>query len=155
MFLKVRNPCKSLSYVLGKQKASKGFSFPEILVTLGVIIALASGAVATADNMMRAGRYNATKSTVSAISVAVAEFRYEVDRFPTSLTELTTAVDGKGPWLSADGLQDPWNHTYMYEVTSDSSRFAVWSAGPNGNNDSGTPASAGTFGGDDIGIFGH
>lgn len=129
----------------------KGFSLPEIIVACAVIIGLTSGAIATADHMMKMGRYNAAKSSVAAISVAVARYRHDMGSFPANLNVLTASNATKGPWLSADSLKDPWNQNYKFYVATNGRQYAVWSTGPNKtNNSTETP---GAFQNDDIGII--
>lgn len=132
-----------------------GFSFPEILVSCSIVIALSACALATADNLLRTGRYNAAKAETAAISVAVARYRYEMGSLPVNLEALTTRDDalGKGPWLDTASLWDPWHVNYNYYYPANQATYAIWSNGPDRNNDSGTPTTS--FVGDDIGILAH
>lgn len=145
-----RNP-PSWFYRFRFGKNFKGFSLPEIVIALGVIIAMASSAFVVSDHMLKVGRFNAAKSNVAALSVAVVQYRFEVGHLPANLTALTQKVDDKGPWLGAGGLKDPWNRDYHYQVAVDGSYFAIWSDGQNGINDSDTTLPE--FDKDDIGIM--
>ena len=129
----------------------KGFSLPEILVACTIIVALSSCAVATADNLMRTGRYNAAKASVASISLAVAKYRYETGSLPANLAALTNAVNNRGPWLTAAELVDPWNQSYNYYFPDGGTTYAVWSNGPDRTNNSGSPTA--NFSADDIGII--
>lgn len=145
----VRHPPMGIKKYFGEKL--KGFSLPEIVVAMGIIIALGSGAFAVSDHMLKAGRFNAAKSHVSALSVAVLQYRFEVGSLPASLSVLTNKVDGKGPWIANDGLKDPWNRDYHYRVATDNSYFVIWSDGHNRVNDS--DLSLPQFNNDDIGIM--
>lgn len=141
-------PCGKKKFLA---RCFKGFSLPEIVIALGIIIALASSAFAVSEHTMKAGRYNAAKTNVAALSVAVAQYRFEVGSLPANLTALTVKVDDKGPWLGTSGLKDPWNRDYHYQVAADGSYYAIWSDGHNRTNDSGETLPE--FGSDDIGIM--
>lgn len=143
--MSVRSPTKSM------KKARKGFSLPEILVACAIIVAMSSCAVATADNLMRMGRYNAAKASVASISVAVAKYRFETGSLPVDLPALTNPANNRGPWLNANELVDPWNQNYNYYVPENGNTYAIWSNGPDRTNNSGNPTT--DFSSDDIGII--
>lgn len=126
----------------------KGFSFPEILMALLIIVAMSTGAIFASSHMMDSGRYNATKSSVSAAALAVSQYKFEVGSYPLSLDALTVKNGTYGPWIQASALKDTWNNDLLYFCDGD--QFAVWSAGANTRSESRTPLTA--FGGDDIGI---
>lgn len=149
----VRSPCKKLKLLY-----RKGFSLPEIIVCLGSILALSTAAVIGSEVIMKNGRYNAAKANVSAISIAVSQYRFETGNYPANLNVLTSVDEatGKGPWIVADSIFDPWHNEYMLYVNG-TSGFAVWSMGADGQNNSGEPVTEFNSGGegDDIGVFGR
>ena len=143
---------ESVVFYCRKTKRS-GFTLAEILVVLAAIICLAAGAVVVGKNYLESGRYNAAKADVSAIAIAVSQYKFEMEEYPDSLNTLTQKVEQYGPWLSADSLQDPWDNDYQYSFNEEDNLCAVWSNGPDGTNSSGNnPAE---FTGDDIGVLGH
>ena len=149
----VRSPCKKL-----KLFYRKGFSLPEIIVCLGSILALSTAAVIGSEVIMKNGRYSAAKASASAIAVAVSQYKFETGNYPVSLNVLTSVDEntGKGPWIAADNIFDPWHNEYMLYVNG-TSGFAVWSMGADGQNNSGDPVAEFNSGGtgDDIGVFGR
>lgn len=131
----------------------RGFSFMELVVVLSVIVAMASGAFVVGNSILQNGRFNAAKSEVAALSLAVSQYHFELGVWPDSLETLTTAVGQYGPWADAESLSDPWGHAFNYAINANGRQFAVWSNGANGANDSGNvPAQ---FNSDDIGIIGN
>lgn len=130
-------------------KKHRGFTLIEILVACSIIIALAVGAVNLSSNWLAAGRYNKTRADVAAISLAISQYRLEMNVLPTRLSDLTTKSGNFGPWLSNDALTDTWKQSYQYYKNGNS--YAVWSCGPNKTNNSGSSPT--TFKGDDIGVL--
>lgn len=131
----------------------KGFTLMEMLVVLGAVIALASGAFVVGNGILQSGRIGAARGDVAGISLAVAQFHFETGAWPASLNDLTAALGDNGPWISQDWLTDPWGKAYNFSFIAAQGRYAVWSDGPNGRNDSGGSPTA--FSGDDIGVFGR
>ena len=148
----VRSPC-----IKKLLKRKNGFSLPEIIVCLGSIIALSTTAAIGSEVIMKNGRYNSAKTSASAIAIAVSQYRFETGRYPATLGELTVVdeVTGKGPWMHQDNMLDPWHNDFQYYVNA-ADGFAVWSMGPDGENNSGNPVAVFNSGGtgDDIGVFG-
>ncbi len=132
----------------------KGFSLVEIMVGLGVIIALAAATFPTASAFLSLGRHSGVKTDVGALSAAVSQYVFEVGTYPPNLSALTQAVGQYGPWLSASSLKDQWGNDYNYSVDTANKKYAVWSNGPNKTNNSGggVPAS---FSSDDVGFIGY
>lgn len=140
-----------LSVVLYCHK--KGFSLVEIMVVLGMIVALGTSAIFVGRNYLESGRYSTAKADVSAIAIAVSQYKFEMEEYPQTLNVMTQKVEQYGPWLHEDSLKDPWDRDYQYSFDESNNSFAVWSYGPDGTNASGSNPTE--FTGDDIGILGH
>lgn len=131
----------------------RGFSLIEMVVVISIIVALASGAFIVGNTVLQNGRFNAAKSEVSALSLAVSQYHFEIGSWPANLEALATAVGQYGPWFDSESLADPWGHAFNYAINANGRQFAIWSNGANGVNDSGNmPAQ---FIGDDVGIIGN
>lgn len=131
----------------------RGFSLIEMVVVISIIVALASGAFIVGNSVLQNGKFNAAKSEVAALGLAVSQYHFELEAWPGTLEALTTAVGQYGPWLDAESLSDPWGHAFNYAINANGRQFAIWSNGANGTNDSGNiPAQ---FNSDDIGIIGN
>lgn len=131
----------------------KGFTLAELLVVLAAIICLGTGAVIVGRNYLESGRYNTAKADVSAIAIAVSQYKFEMEEYPASLEVMTQQAEQYGPWLHEDSLTDPWDNDYQYSFDEAGNSFAVWSNGPDGTNASGNRPTE--FAGDDIGVLGH
>lgn len=129
----------------------KGFTLTEIIVALGVIIALASGATAVTSHLFALNKHSAAMSGAATIAVAVSQYMTEMEAYPENLTALTSKSGSKGPWLSGSALLDPWNQTYEYRKDEAAGKFAVWSKGP--NKISNSTLNANKCAGDDIGVY--
>lgn len=131
----------------------RGFSLIEMVVVISIIVALASGAFIVGNSVLQNGKFNAARSEVAALSLAVSQYHFEVGSWPANLEALATAVGQYGPWYDSESLDDPWGHGFNYAINANGRQFAIWSNGANGTNDSGNvPAQ---FVADDIGIIGN
>lgn len=78
---------------------------------------------------MDTGKVNIVKSETSAIGSAVSQYKFEVGEYPSSLNDLLTQKDGRGPWYVGKGssapFDDPWHNRYQYK--SDDNGFTVYS----------------------------
>lgn len=140
-----------------KKGKKRGFTFMELVFVLCIVVALAAGAFVTANSVLQNGRYNAARSDVAAVSLAVSQYHFEMGAWPTTLDVLTTANGQYGPWLDAQGLTDPWGNPFNYATSTNGNSFAIWSNGENRTNDSisGSVAFPTDFLSDDIGLIGH
>lgn len=130
-----------------------GFEPVSIMIALGVIIALAATAMVVGGSLLDSGRYNKAKTDVSAISTAISHYKFEMEKYPSSLSVLQTKDGQYGPWLDKDTLTDPWGNAYQFSVDEKNGVFGVWSYGKNKKDDTGSYKDS--FGGDDIGVSGH
>lgn len=130
-----------------------GFSIIDVMITVAIVVIIFSSALISGGNILDNGRYNAAKSDVAAISLAISQYKFEIGKFPATLDELENTNGQYGPWLSDSNRLDPWGNKYYYSYIAAQKKFAVWTSGPDGTNNSGNVPTA--FSGDDIGIFGH
>lgn len=129
-FDSIRYPCKT------SQVIHKGFSFMEVLFVLCAVVAISSGAFLVGGNVLTSGKYNAAKADIAAISMAVAQYKFEIGSMPVNLAALTVAQGQYGPWLPSGDLQDPWGNDYSLVVVN-TYEYVVMSNGTNGANDKG------------------
>lgn len=130
-----------------------GFTLISLLIALAAVIAIGTSVIFVGKNVLDNGRYNAARANVASISMAVSQYKFDMETYPQSLQALTVQVGQYGPWLSNDDLTDPWDRNYQYTFNEATNTFAVWSYGPDGTNASGNNPTE--FAGDDIGIVGH
>lgn len=130
-----------------------GFTLISLLIALAAVIAIGTSVIFVGKNVLDNGRYNAAKANVASISMAVSQYKFDMETYPQSLQALTVQVEQYGPWLSNDDLTDPWGRNYQYTFNEATNTFAVWSYGPDGTNASGNNPTE--FSGDDIGVVGH
>ena len=111
---------------------------------MAIIVALGGAGYVAGSKVILSGKINAAKTDAAAIATAVAQYKFEMRKYPASLTALTTADSGKGPWIHSSLLKDPWNKDFHY-IYNENTGFAIISAGQDGtyntfstNNASGT-----------------
>ena len=131
----------------------RGFTFIEMLIVLCSIVAIASGIFVVGNGIFQTGRFNAARSQVAAVSLAVSQYHFETGSWPANLNTLTSSVGQYGPWIDADGLRDPWGNQFNYNISTAGNMFSIWSNGANKSNDSGSNPTS--FSSDDIGMVGR
>ena len=129
-FDSIRYPCRNMKCI------HKGFSFMEVLFVLCAIVAISSGAFVVGGHVLTTGKYNAAKTDVAAISMAVAQYKFEIGSMPSSLTALTVAQGQYGPWLPSGDLEDPWGNDYSLVIVNNH-EYVVMSNGADGANNKG------------------
>jgi general secretion pathway protein G len=136
-------------------KQRKGFSLIEIMICLGVMIALARLILPNATGYSTIGHDAAVKADLAKIAAAVAQHKYEIGDYPAALSQLTEANGSHGPWLPSGVLTDKYGSAVNYAVSQEKKKFAVWSSGRDkaSNASGGSDGVPETFGGDDAGIF--
>ncbi len=127
---------------------SSGYTMVEFMLTCTIVIALVTGAALGVRDYLIAGKYNSVKADLSIIAMAVTKYRFEIGTNPPTLAALTIAQGPRGPWITSEGLRDPWGENYEYFVNGDS--FAIWSKGMDNVSQSVNVFTDG-FSGDDIG----
>lgn len=129
-----------------------GFTIIEILVVLGVVIAMAIAVLPVGSNYFALGRNSSSKTGVATLATAISQYKFEIGEYPLNLNSLTVSNGQYGPYISSTALKDSWNQNYNYSYNDNS--FAVWSNGPDKKNNSGGGVPT-AFQGDDIGVIGH
>ena len=129
-----------------------GFTMVELLVSLGIILALSVSIIPVGKNYFDMGRYSAAKAGAANIATALSQYKFEMGTFPAKIEDLLIEDEQYGPYLTEDALKDPWNNDYNYY--QDGNKFAVWSNGADKKNNSGGGVPT-AFQGDDIGVLGH
>lgn len=111
---------------------SRGMTLIEVMVVL-VILGMIAGLVAQAVlPRLEEAKIKTAKTQMEVISLALDNYRLDVDRYPDSLQELveSSAEGWKGPYLRKKKVPlDPWNEPYVYEITEDGEDFRLSSTG--------------------------
>jgi prepilin-type N-terminal cleavage/methylation domain-containing protein len=75
-----------------KKIVRRGFTLPEVLVTVTVVAVLAAVVVPAVTQYASKGDAPSTKADISQLVTAVSAFTSDVRKYPGSLLELTTAI---------------------------------------------------------------
>lgn len=77
-------------------------------------------------------RRNTAQNELASIASAVSHYHFDTDKYPAddSLSTLTKASNGYGPWISSIN-KDPWGNDY--KIKSTANRFVVYSTGGENN----------------------
>lgn len=136
---------KTISFFYHQKKA---FSFIELCIVVISIIVLSSTASIIAKNIMDNGRYKAAQSEIATLSLAITQYHFELNEWPSDLSALTKKKNGLGPWYTGKFI-DPWGEKYEY--IGFSNLPIIYSLGPNKQNNSDPYGRY--IGGDDIGYI--
>ncbi len=116
-----------------------GFTLIELLVVM-VILGLLAALVAPAYmGRERKARYEAAKTQLSMLSLALDHFRLDVGRYPTTdegLLALREQPPGlsswDGPYLQKEIPLDPWGRQFGYRSPGEHGDYDLWSYGADG-----------------------
>lgn len=100
-------------------RVRRGFTLAEVLVTLAIIAVMAAVLLPALNQQIAKGDTGRLASDLTNIQTAAQAFVSDVHRYPTTISQLTTAVTGNA--LNADGstssipsaLQAKWKGPYL------------------------------------------
>lgn len=75
----------------GRRRASKGFTLPEVLVTLAIVATLTAVLLPALNNQLSKGDASRVTNDLVAIRTAIGAFTSDVRRYPSALVQLKTA----------------------------------------------------------------
>jgi general secretion pathway protein G len=122
------------------QSRRRGFTLIELLVVILILAILAALIVPRVVGKTSDAKIAAAKTDLSTLSSALANFRLDCDRYPTTeegLNALRVAPSGvtnwKGPYLEKDVPNDPWQNPYQYQAPGpNGSGYQIESYGSDG-----------------------
>jgi prepilin-type N-terminal cleavage/methylation domain-containing protein len=97
-----------------KNRTRRGFTLPEILVTVTVIAVLAAAVVPAVTQYVNKGNTPSSQQDVDQIRNAATAFTADVRHYPGDLQQLVTAIvasTGSGDSLDFDGAATPIQYT--------------------------------------------
>jgi prepilin-type N-terminal cleavage/methylation domain-containing protein len=104
----------------GTRKRSRGFTLPEVLVTITLVAILAAAVIPTIASQVKKGDPTRVGSDFVAIRGAVEQFLTDVRRYPKTMSQLTAPIvttAGNGPLIgpTAYGALDTlrWRGPYL------------------------------------------
>ena len=110
-----------------RRRRLRGYSLVEILVYLGIVAILMTGAVLVAGRLFRTARVTTAENSLVAIQLATSAYLAEYKRYPASMREIVDAGYFK------DDLKDPWGRPYVWSPPSaESEEPRIHSTGPDG-----------------------
>lgn len=131
------------------QKRRRGFTLLEILIVLGIIVAIAAMAAPTLLEDQQSANISAVQGQIKTIEDAMK-------RKATKKNGIFEEGDGSEmisalaqPWEDANGREqkplmesvpkDIWGNEFQYSYTSSDLKPKIWSFGPNQQDDGGDP----------------
>lgn len=130
--------------------ARKGFTFPELVISMVILLILGSAWVVNSGDLLDVGKNRTAGINAAAITMSISQYAVEVNEYPEKLSDLTKKNGQYGPWLDETRLKDPWDMDYIYAIDETNGRIAVWSCGNDMTNNSGSGVPT-NFQGDDVG----
>lgn len=118
---------------------SRGFTLLELLVVL-VIIGLLAGYVGPRYfSQIGKSETKIAKAQIEAFDKALAQYRIDVGRFPSTDQGLTALVSKPpneakwdGPYLAKNVPLDPWGKPYLYRYPGQKAEYEIYSLGKDG-----------------------
>lgn len=101
----------------GRQRVSRGFTLPEVLVTLAIVATLSAVLLPALNNQLSKGDASRVTNDLVAVRTAVGAFTSDVRRYPSALVQLKTAplssaTDVLGNQLGSTLIQR-WRGPYL------------------------------------------
>lgn len=75
-----------------KRSARRGFTLPEVLVTIAIVATLAAVLLPALNSQLTKGEASRASNDLLAVQTAINTFVSDVRRYPDSLSHLTTAI---------------------------------------------------------------
>lgn len=126
---------------MNNRKRDGGVTLLEVLVVLAIIAMIAT--IATPRLMQSFGRAKAQAATVQMENVKAAIQIYYLDtgQLPSqgdglsALVQAPATVDNwHGPYIDANGLQDPWGREWIYRQPGQVNQFELQTYGRDGQS---------------------
>ena len=122
------------------RRPTRGFTLLELLVVMVIIGLLASYVAPRFFDQIGKSEIKATRAQLDAFEKALASYRLDVGRFPSTEQGLKSLVERPqgeakwaGPYLAKALPPDPWGHAYVYRAPGESGRdYDVLSMGKDG-----------------------
>jgi prepilin-type N-terminal cleavage/methylation domain-containing protein len=92
-------------------KPQRGFSLPEIIVTLAIAAILGGVLIPRIAGYVDGQRIDTTAATLNALAVSIAKFRSTVTDYPGRLSDLSTPI-ASGASTACNGIAPTTNQTY-------------------------------------------
>ena len=120
--------------------AGSGFTLLELLVVMVIIGLLASYVGPKYFGQIGKSEIKVAKAQIDALEKALAQYRLDVGRYPTTdeglkglVTKPASEAKWAGPYLSKDVPLDPWGKSYVYKCCpGDHGDFDLYSLGKDG-----------------------
>lgn len=100
-----------------KSRGRKGFTLPEVLVTLAIVATLAAVLLPALNSQLSKGDAGRAASDIVSLQTAVGAFASDVRRYPDSLSQLTTAITTSNKDINGvnytSGLVAKWKGPYL------------------------------------------
>jgi len=122
------------------RRTRRGFTLLELLVVMVIIGLLASYVGPKYFGQIGKSEIKVARAQIDALDKAIAQYRIDVGRFPSSeqgLAALVAAPSGEtkwsGPYLSKAVPADPWGRPYLYKCCpGEHGDFDLYSFGKDG-----------------------
>jgi prepilin-type N-terminal cleavage/methylation domain-containing protein len=126
-----------------KSRERKGFTLPEVLVTLAIVATLAAVLLPALNSQLSKGDAGRAASDLVSLQTAIGAFASDVRRYPDSLAQLTTAITTsntdindaaytsghvakwKGPYLSKSLVSNTLPTAFGGTITGDFESLAI------------------------------
>lgn len=127
------------------------FTLLEVLLVLAILVILASTVTFYFARTQTTAQVRAARVQINAVSQLLDQYRIDVGSYPSSQQGLQALVEapsdlaqqGKwaGPYSQKEIPPDPWGNPYQYKLEN-ADEFAVYSFGPDGQDNSGDEVEA-------------
>lgn len=125
-------------------KNGEGFTLIEVMVVVVIIGVLSAIALPTFEGQFNRTKVGRAVAEVKSLMNLVELYKIEHGEYPeVSKFEELVKENGFPDWGEAGekGFRDPWENPYHYYVSTDKTKYCLWSDGPKGEGTKGILAS--------------
>jgi len=103
---------------LARHTSRRAFTLMEMLIVVAIIVILAGVGTFYILPQFNKAKEDTARIRASNVSKALQAYYKDHDgTWPSSIDALTVKDDHGGPYIGADGLQDPWGKVYTIDVS--------------------------------------
>jgi general secretion pathway protein G len=95
--------------------ARSGFTLLEVLIVVAILVVLAGVSSIYVFRYLDEAKSDTARASAASIATAIQAYEIKFG-MPDSLQALVTPPDGSKPFISPEGLNDPWGRPFQFDA---------------------------------------
>src|SRR4051812_32020820 len=102
---------------LARHTSRRAFTLMEMLIFVAIIVALAGIGAFYVLPQLGTAKDRIAKTNAENVAKALMAYKLDHQSYPTDIGALCVKDEFGGPYISEDGLKDPWGQVYQIDVS--------------------------------------